>query len=160
MSVEIERKFLVNCDDFIQEASHSKVIKQGYLSVDKMRTVRIRIAGDRGYITIKGISSADGLSRFEWERELSLSEANSLFELTLPGAILKERFYVELGKHTWEVDKFYGDNEGLLLAEIELGFETEEFSKPHFIGVEVTGDKRYYNSYLTQYPFKTWDNNK
>ena len=156
MNIEIERKYLVINTSFKQYASHYSVIKQGYLSTDKNRSVRIRVLEDKGFITIKGVSSADGLSRLEWEKEIPLSEALALFDLSLPGAIEKTRYFIPTATHTWEIDVFHADNEGLILAEIELSASNEKFNIPDFIGEEVTGDVRYYNAYLSQHPFKLW----
>ncbi len=118
--------------------------------------MRVRIKGDKGFITIKGIGSASGASRYEWEKEISVSEVKELLELCEPGAIDKTRFLVDSGKHTFEVDEFYGDNEGLTVAEVELSDENEEFIKPEWLGVEVTGDSKYYNSMLVKNPYKKW----
>ena len=156
MSLEIERKFLVT-GDFKQEAFNALRITQGYLCSAPERTVRVRIKGDKGYITIKGQSSASGLSRFEWEKEIPLAEAESLLKLAEPGVIDKTRYLVRDadGIHTWEVDEFHGANEGLVMAEIELESENDSFGRPAWLGEEVTGDPRYYNSYLSQHPYKT-----
>lgn len=156
MLVEIERKYLVKNEDFLNMASHHLSIKQGYLNADKSRNVRVRILGQKAYLTIKGESSESGLTRFEWEQEIDLEDANSLLTLSLPSIISKQRFYVNYGNHTWEIDLFHGDNKGLVLAEIELQSESEEFLLPSFIGKEVSGDKRYYNSYLSKHPYTTW----
>ena len=145
---EIERKFRVK-GDFRPYALSSFHIKQGYLCRDKERTVRIRLRGEQGFLTIKGISSENGLSRFEFEQEIPRSDAEQLLLLCLPGTIEKERFLVPSGVHTWEVDVFHGAQEGLILAEIELGSETEAFDLPLWVGEEVTGDVRYYNSSMT-----------
>ena len=156
MSLEIERKFLVT-GDFKQEAFSALRITQGYLSSVPERTVRVRIKGDKGYITIKGQSSASGLSRFEWEKEIPLADAESLLKLAEPGVIDKTRYLVRDadGIHTWEVDEFHGANEGLIMAEIELRGEDDSFGRPAWLGEEVTSDPRYYNSYLSQHPYKT-----
>ena len=155
--MEIERKFLVRGTDYKQQAYASDRIKQGYILSGHGRTVRVRIRGDRGYLTIKGPSTDGGMSRYEFEKEITLDEANHLFELCEPGTIDKTRFLVrsESG-HTFEVDEFYGDNEGLVMAEVELKSADETFKKPDFIGKEVTGDRRYYNGHLRKYPFKIW----
>lgn len=155
MSVEIERKFLVN-GDFKEAAFKQIPIIQAYLSSVKERSVRIRIYGDKGFITIKGQSSETGLSRYEWEKEIPLSEAHDLLKLCEPGRIEKTRYLIKAGLHIFEVDEFEADNAGLLMAEIELTAEDEDFEKPHWLGTEVTGDKRYYNSYLKNHPFKSW----
>lgn len=153
---EIERKFLLLSDAFKQEASKSTRITQGYLSTDPLRTVRVRIKGDQGFLTIKGKSNDSGTTRIEVEEEIALKKAQTLLALSLPGVIDKTRFEITAGKHTWEIDAFYGDNEGLLLAEIELTSENEVFDKPIWLGKEVTGDKKYYNSQLSKHPFKDW----
>ncbi len=152
---EIERKFLVTGDFKMFSASHQRMV-QGYMCSDSKRTVRVRISGDRGFITIKGRSKDGGLSRFEWEKEIGLKEAEALLDLCEPGIIEKVRYLVEYEGHVFEVDEFLGDNEGLLLAEIELSSVDEEFACPDWIGEEVTGDRRFYNSYLSVHPFMTW----
>lgn len=156
--MEIERKFLVNGDDYRRQAYASDRIKQGYICSGHGRTVRVRLRGDRGYLTIKGPSLDGGLSRYEFEKEISPEEAEQLFRLCEPGVIDKTRYLVKSpdGHHTFEVDEFYGDNEGLIMAEVELGSADEPFEKPDFIGVEVTGDRRYYNSQLRKNPYKNW----
>src|SRR5690606_31553104 len=154
--IEIERKFLVTSDAYKSEAFKQSRIVQGFLNTHKERTVRVRIQGDKGFITIKGISSSDGLSRFEWEKEISVIECENLLKLCEKGSVEKIRYEVKLGTHIFEVDEFYGNNEGLVIAEIELSNETEAFEKPSWLGKEVTGDIRYYNSQLSKQPFKTW----
>lgn len=155
MAQEIERKFLVK-GEFKQQSIKATRITQGYLSSVPERTVRVRIKGDKGYITIKGIGSASGASRYEWEKEIPLSEVEQLLAICEPGVIDKTRYLVKSGDHTFEVDEFYGENEGLVVAEIELASEGEAFIKPEWLGVEVTGDARYYNSMLMKNPFKSW----
>ena len=155
MAKEIERKFLV-AGDFKQGASESFRLIQGYISTDPDRTVRVRINGSQGFLTIKGRSSADGLSRYEWEKEIPVEEARELMELCGPGIIDKTRYLVPCGDHIFEVDEFYGSNQGLVLAEIELADEQETFRKPSWLGEEVTGDIRYYNSMLMKSPFTEW----
>lgn len=155
MALEIERKFLVS-GDFRQYVCESVRVVQGYLSSVAERTVRVRIMGDKGFITVKGISSASGASRFEWEREIPLSEAEALLELCEPGVIDKVRHVVPVGDHVFEVDEFHGDNEGLMMAEVELSSEDEMFMRPVWLGEEVTGDPRYYNSMLMKTPYKLW----
>ncbi len=156
MAVEIERKFLVNSNAFKTEAFNSYAIKQGFLNSDKNRTVRVRLKADKGFLTIKGKSSENGLSRFEWEKEITLAEAEALLVLCEPGSIEKTRYEVNYGKHTFEVDEFYGANQGLIVAEIELNAENENFEKPEWLGPEVTGDIKYYNSQLITLPFLNW----
>ena len=155
MPREIERKFLVT-GDFRQDACDSFRLVQGYISTDPDRTVRVRIKGEQGFLTIKGRSSADGLSRYEWEKEIPLAEARELMALCDPEVIDKTRYLVPFGGHTYEVDEFYGSNQGLILAEIELGDEQETFLKPSWLGEEVTGNTRYYNSMLMKCPFIKW----
>ena len=156
MNQEIERKFLVK-GEYKSQAVRSYRIVQGYLSSVSGRTVRIRIKSDKGYITIKGKSNESGLSRYEWEKEILLQEAEELFRLCEPGAIEKTRYEIPAGKHIFEVDEFYGDNTGLTMAEVELESENESYIKPEWLGIEVTGDRRYYNSCLTKHPFKDWE---
>ena len=154
--IEIERKFLVSSDAFKNDALRKNHIAQGYLNSTPERTVRVRIKGDTGYLTIKGKSNETGLSRFEWEKEIPLEEAKALLLLCEKGIIEKKRYEVPVGKHLFEIDEFFGENEGLLLAEVELQSESEFFEKPHWLGDEVTQDQRYYNSYLSQHPFISW----
>ena len=152
---EIERKFLV-AGDFRREASGATRITQAFLSSAPGRTVRVRVRGDKGYITVKG--PVKGLTRFEWEKEIPLAEAEQLLLLCEPGRIDKTRWLVPAadGRHTWEVDEFHGDNEGLVVAEIELDAEDDPFERPAWVGAEVTGDRRYYNSCLIRHPYKDW----
>lgn len=154
--IEIERKYLVTSSDFLKEYSTKNEIAQGYLCSNPERTVRIRIKGNKGFITIKGIGNESGVSRFEWEKEIAIDEAQSLLKLCEKGVIKKTRYEVATGKHTIEIDVFYGDNDGLIIAEIELENENEAISKPNWLGKEVTNDERYYNSYISQNPFKNW----
>lgn len=157
MNIETERKFLVRGDSFKSEAVRTLRIKQGYIAHDAGRTVRVRIADDKGFLTIKGPSMNGGISRFEWEREIPLQDAEELMLLCKDGKIDKTRFIIPAANgRKFEVDEFYGDNEGLVMAEIELGSEDEAFVRPSWLGDEVTGDKRYYNSHLLTYPFKDW----
>ena len=156
--IEIERKFLVTSKDFKNEASRKYRIKQGFLNTDPERTVRIRIQDDQGFITIKGKGNTSGASRFEWEKPIALNEAEALFALCEPGSIEKIRYEITVDNHTYEVDVFDGDNKGLILAEIELTDENESFTKPGWLGNEVTGNPSYYNSQLSKYPYNTWHN--
>lgn len=156
MSLEIERKFLVKNEDFKTDAYQKKLLKQGYLNSDKNKTVRVRIADDKGFITIKGKSNSTGTTRFEWEKEIDLLEAEQLLLLCEPSVIDKTRFYVKSENHIFEVDEFYSDNQGLIVAEIELNSENEQFKKPSWLGKEVTGNIKYYNSSLSKNPFKNW----
>ena len=155
MGQEIERKFLVK-GSFKDFVSKEMRITQGYLSSVPERTVRVRVKGDKGFITIKGIGNKSGASRFEWEKEIPTEEVNALLELCEPGVIDKTRYNVKVGGHTYEVDEFYGDNVGLTVAEVELSSEDEAFDKPAWLGEEVTGDVKYYNSMLMKNPFKNW----
>lgn len=154
--IEIERKFLVTSHDFKAAAFAKNRIAQGYLSVVPERNVRVRIKGEQGFLTIKGISNESGLSRFEWEKEIPVDEALALLKLCEKGIIDKTRFEVKIGNHIFEVDEFYGENEGLIIAEIELESESETFEKPIWLGKEVTNDQRYYNSFLSKNPFTAW----
>ena len=154
--LEIERKFLVKDDSYRQLAYSSSRILQGYICSGHGRTVRVRLRGDCGYLTIKGPSMDGGLSRYEFEKEITTEEAEQLFRLCEPGVIDKTRYLVKSGQHTFEVDEFYGDNEGLVMAEVELRSADEPFEKPDFIGKEVTGDRRFYNSHLRRMPFILW----
>jgi adenylate cyclase len=153
--MEIERKFLVS-GEFKRLASKNYKIVQGYLSSIPERTVRIRIKGDKGFITIKGKSNESGLSRFEWEKEIPIDEARELLMLCEPGIIDKIRYEVIFENQTFEVDEFFGENIGLILAELELETEESSFSKPDWLDKEVTGDNRYYNAQLCLKPYKHW----
>jgi adenylate cyclase len=154
--IEIERKFIVKNQSFKEEIHTKSIVSQGYLSSNPERTVRVRIKNEKGYLTIKGISNKAGTSRYEWEKEIPLNEAVELFKLCEKGAIEKTRYEIKYGNHTYEVDEFHGDNEGLIIAEIELSSENEKFDKPNWLGDEVTGEQRYYNSNLSILPFKEW----
>ena len=151
--IEIERKFLVESTDFIKESTVNNRIVQGYLNSNPERTVRVRIKGNKGFLTIKGKGNENGTTRFEWEKEISLSEAEALLQLCESGIIDKIRYEIPLGKHTFEVDIFSGENQGLIIAEVELTSENEFFEQPNWLGKEVTGDKKYYNSHLSEHPF-------
>ncbi len=155
MAIEIERKFLVTDNSYRDMAYHCNKMVQGYLCRENGNSVRIRISDDKAYLTVKGPSHDGGISRYEWEKEITLEEATELLQLC-GSKIEKCRYLVKCGNHTYEVDEFYGDNEGLVVAEIELGSDNEEFLKPTFIGEEVTGQVRYYNSHLTRFPYKEW----
>ncbi|ROR97986.1 adenylate cyclase [Sinobacterium caligoides] len=156
MAREIERKYLVNSSCFKDLASSSQRIVQGYLSRVKERTVRVRIKGERGFLTIKGESDAAGLSRYEWERELPLLEAEELLKLCEPGVIEKRRYLVSYREQVFEVDEFYGDNRGLVVAELELEDEQQQVHKPQWLGREVTGEVQYYNARLIEAPYCRW----
>ena len=155
MAQEIERKFLVK-GEFKTLAKKETRITQGYLSSVPERTVRVRLKGEKGFITIKGIGNESGASRYEWEKEIPTDEVKELLKICEPGVIDKTRFLVEAGEHTYEVDEFYGNNEGLVVAEVELISEDESFDKPEWLGEEVTGDVKYYNSMLMKNPYTKW----
>jgi len=154
--VEIERKFLVKNDSYQQEAFASFKIKQGYLNSHPERTTRVRVKGEQAFITVKGKSSENGLSRFEWEKEINVNDAEALLALCEPGKIEKTRFLVKSGAHTFEIDEFYGDNQGLVVAEVEMNTEKEEVLLPDWLNKEVTGEAKYYNSALINLPYKDW----
>ena len=156
MAVEIERKFLVTDGSYKEQAFRCDRIAQGYICRQGGNSTRVRVRGDKGYLTIKGPSLDGGLSRFEWEKEIPASEAWELMKLCPTPIIDKRRYLVEFAGHTFEVDEFYGENEGLTVAEVELSNPDESFEKPPFIGKEVTGDGRYYNSSLSRYPYNCW----
>ncbi len=157
--IEIERKFLVRSRAFKAEAFAKHEIAQGYLNSNPERTVRVRIKDDKGFLTIKGIGNDSGMSRFEWEKEIDLAEAKALLGLCEKGVIHKTRYEITKGQHIFEVDEFYGDNEGLIIAEIELSSEKDAFEKPDWLGEERTNDERFYNAYLSQNPYKNWKDN-
>ena len=156
MHIEIERKFLVTSNSFKQESFKKHKIKQGFLNSNKHRTVRVRIADDKGFLTVKGKSNTAGISRFEWEKEILLQEAKQLMLLCENSIIEKTRYFIEKGKHTFEVDVFLADNKGLIVAEVELTSVSEIFQKPNWLGKEVTGKVEYYNACLSKNPFKNW----
>ena len=154
--IEIERKFLVTTDGYRAEASKTITMTQGYLNSDPKRSVRVRLTDQTGFITVKGKSNESGLSRFEWEKKISKSEAEMLMKLCEKTIISKTRYEVAVGNHLFEVDEFLGNNKGLVMAEVELGSEDEKFSKPDWLGKEVTGDLKYYNSNLSKAAFCDW----
>ncbi len=154
--IEIERKFLVSSEAYKVEAYRKTYIKQGFLSTDPERTVRVRIKDDQGYLTIKGKSNESGTSRFEWEKTINVTEATSLLDICLNGIIEKIRYEVKIKNHIFEIDEFFGENNGLVVAEIELNSENESFEKPFWLGVEVTGEVKYYNSQLSKKPYSDW----
>ena len=156
MALEIERKFLVLDDSYKHEAFSKSRIRQGYICSERGCTVRIRIRDSRAYITIKGPSLDGGLSRYEFEQEIPLDDAEQLLTLCEPGIIDKTRWLVKSGSHTFEVDEFHGDNAPLVMAEVEMKSASETPLMPHFIGTEVTGDRRYYNSQLRRHPYSRW----
>lgn len=157
MALEIERKFLVKSDSYKVEAVKQMRITQGYLSSVPERTVRVRVKGDKGYITIKGIGSDSGASRYEWEKEIPLAEVKELLKICEPGVIDKTRYEIKVDEFTFEVDEFYGENQGLVVAEVELSDVNELFEKPEWVGEEVTGDVRFYNSMLMKNPYTKWE---
>ena len=156
MSLEIERKFLVTNSDYKKLSFQNKYIKQGFLNSDKNRVVRVRIVEDNAFLTIKGVSSQDGTTRFEWEKEIPVQEAHDLMKLCEEGIIEKHRYYHKVGDHIFEIDEFLGDNLDLVIAEVELQHKDEFFLTPSYLGEEVTGDEKYYNSTLSKNPFKNW----
>jgi len=153
---EIERKFLVTATKFISENTKSNRIVQGYINSNPERSVRVRIKGNKGFLTIKGKGNESGTTRFEWEKEIPVAEANQLLALCEEGVIDKVRYEIPFGKHLYEVDVFEGDNKGLIIAEIELNDENDSFEKPSWLGAEVTGDNRYYNASLSVSSYKNW----
>lgn len=155
MAQEIEKKFLV-AGEFKESAKKATRITQGYLSSVPERTVRVRVKGEKGCITVKGIGNDSGASRFEWEKEIPVEDVRDLLKICEPGVIDKTRYLVDCDGHTFEVDEFYGDNDGLVVAEVELSDENEAFTRPSWLGEEVTGDKKYYNSMLMKNPYKNW----
>lgn len=159
MPYEIERKYLVKNTLFEELATTSYPICQGYICNDLARTVRLRKKGDQAFITIKGESSNDGLKRLEWEKPIESVDFEVLWPLCLPGKINKTRYEIHQGNHLIEVDIFHGDNEGLIIAEIELISENDIVPLPDWIGEEVTGDPKYYNAQLSKFPFKSWAKN-
>jgi len=158
MAQEIERKFMV-VGEYKLFAHKSSHFAQGYI-VSGRRTVRVRIADDSAYLTIKGPSHDGGLSRFEWEREISVDDAQELMTLAEGAIIEKYRHYIDYEGHIFEVDEFLGDNSGLVIAEVELSSVDEEFARPTWLGCEVTGIKRYYNSHLRSYPYSAWSDDE
>ena len=156
MNLEIERKFLITNTNFKKESYQKKYIQQGFLNSDKNRVVRVRIIEEKAYLTIKGVSDKSGTSRFEWEKEISVQEAKVLMNLCEKGVIEKYRYFHKLENHVFEIDEFLGVNEGLVIAEVELKNKNEVFIKPSYLGKEVTGDEKYYNSNLSKVPFKDW----
>ncbi len=154
--VEIERKFLVRSKAYRSLAISNQRIFQGFLNTHPERTVRVRLLKEKGYLTIKGKSNLTGTTRYEWEQEISVDDAHKLMEICEPDIIDKTRYVVPFGGHVFEVDVFQGDNKGLIVAEVELNEEKESFLKPDWLGMEVTGDLKYYNSNLSKTPFKMW----
>ncbi len=155
MSQEIERKFLVT-GDFTPHVTSSTRIVQGYLTSVPERTVRVRMKGAKGFITVKGIGNESGTSRFEWEMEIPTADVENMLRICEPGVIDKVRHNVTVGGHTYEVDEFHGENEGLVVAEVELASEDEAFERPAWLGEEVTGKVEYYNAMLMKHPYTRW----
>jgi len=156
--IEIERKFLVSSDAFKKDAISRENISQGFLNTHPERTVRVRIKRDKGFLTVKGKSNDSGTSRFEWEKEIQKSDAEELLKLCEQGVLQKTRYEISVDSHVFEVDEFHGENEGLIVAEIELQDENESFEKPDWLDEEVTGDIKYYNSQLSKNPYSQWKN--
>ena len=154
--IEIERKFLVQSEEFKAISFAKNEISQGYLNSNPERTVRVRIKGNQGYLTIKGKGNETGMSRLEWEMEIPVDEAKMLLNLCESGVISKMRYEVKFGNHVYEIDEFFGENQGLVIAEIELQSEDEAFEKPNWLGEEVTNNEKYYNSFISKNPFKNW----
>ena len=155
MAVEIERKFLLKNNDWREQIESSNLIRQGYLAPLDTSSVRVRIEGDKANINIK--SATIGISRLEYEYEIPLKDAEQMLESLCPSPqIHKTRHIVMIGEHKWEIDEFYDDNEGLVVAEIELNDENESFDKPHWLGMEVSDDARYYNVNLIKHPYIGW----
>ena len=156
MGFEIERKFLVS-GDYKSKSFNAYPIKQGYLSLSGVSVVRVRVKGDKAYITVKSSVITGTIKRNEWEYEIPVNDAEEMLKLCEEGLIDKTRYLVKVGNHVFEVDEFYGENEGLLIAEVELESEDEQFEKPEWLGEEVTGNVRYYNSFLSMHPYKMWN---
>jgi CYTH domain-containing protein len=154
--IEIERKFLVKNKTYKSESIKKQLITQGYLSSDPKRSVRIRICEQNAYITIKGQTSESGTSRYEWEKEINIEDAKQLMLLCREGVVTKIRHLIPFKNHTFEVDEFLKDNSGLVIAEVELSNENEDFERPRWLGKEVTGIKKYYNSQLSQNAYVNW----
>ncbi len=154
--IEIERKFLVSTQAYMKEAISKRQIRQGFLNTHKKRTVRVRTSDNIAYLTVKGKSGPSGISRFEWEQEIEFHDAEALLKICEKGVIEKTRYKISMGKHVFEVDEFHGGNQGLVVAEVELNSEDEKFEKPDWLGKEVTGDVKYYNSQLSNNPYKKW----
>lgn len=147
MATETERKFLIN-GEFRHLVTGKTEMVQSYLTVDPLKTIRLRIAGDKAFLTVKSRPWKDSITRNEWEIEIPVSDAREMMVLSMPGRIVKTRYFVPAGKHTFEVDVFHDKNEGLVIAEIELDSDDEFFEKPVWLGEEVTGLPQYYNSNL------------
>lgn len=155
--LEIERKFLVKSEAYKALASKQYRIVQGFLNSNPERVVRVRIKEDKGFLTVKGKSDISGLTRFEWEMEISLEDAENLLKICEKGSIEKIRYEVIVEGKTFEVDEFFGNNKGLTIAEIELEDKLETFKRPSWLGEEVTGQTQYYNSNLIENPYSNWE---
>ena len=155
MKKEIERKFLIK-GDFMPFVTSKSYIEQGYVAKSDDLTLRIRTRDEQGFLTIKGRTNAAGMSRSEWEYEIPVEQARELLAFSR-GTIKKHRYLVPVGDHTFEIDRFYGENEGLVVAEVELQAEDEQYPHPEWLGEEVTGDRRYYNSQLLKRPYSIWE---
>ncbi len=156
MAIEIERKFLVTSDAYKKAAYNSYDMVQGYIAHENGNSVRVRITDSEAVMTIKGPSDSNGISRYEWNHLIPVEDAKELLKLSQGNTIEKRRYLVHSGPHVFEIDEFFGENEGLVIAEVELQSENEPFEKPSFVGKEVSGDRRYYNAYLTTNPYKSW----
>jgi len=155
MGKEIEKKFLMTGDEW-RKLAKGKAFRQGYLSTVKERTVRVRTVGDQGFLTIKGITV--GATRAEYEYKIPAAEADEMLtNLCEKPLVEKNRYKIPQGELMWEIDEFLGDNLGLIVAEIELTDENQKFDRPAWIGKEVTGDPKYFNSNLTKHPYSKWD---
>lgn len=155
MPLEIERKFLLRSDAWRGQARSRVLMRQGYLSSGSRCSIRVRIAGEQAWLNMKAKRS--GMTRLEYEYSIPVSEANEILDELCEGPLVeKYRHEIVSGPHVWEVDEFLGDNAGLIVAEIELGAESESFERPDWLGAEVTSDERYYNFNLARYPFKLW----
>lgn len=155
MGYEIERKFLVK-GDYKSQSFKNIPIKQAYLSLSGVSVVRVRVKGEQAFITIKSALTEGEIKRHEWEYEIPVEDAEEMLSLSESNVVEKTRYLIDYGGHLFEVDEFYGDNEGLVIAEIELEDEDEPFDRPDWLGDEVTGNVRYYNSFLSIHPFKEW----
>lgn len=155
MGYEIERKFLVK-GDYKSQSFKSLPIKQGYLALAGTHVVRIRVKGEKAFLTVKSSMEGGSFARREWEYEVPKADAEEMLQMCDEGIVEKTRHLVNVGSHLFEVDEFFGENEGLLIAEVELRSEDEPFEKPDWLGEEVTGNVRYYNSFLSMHPYKEW----
>jgi adenylate cyclase len=155
MAIEIERKFLVHCEDWARLSVRSDYMKQGYLAADSATTVRVRVANDRAWLTIKGVTNQ--ISRKEYEYAIPVADGiEMLDDMCGQDVIEKTRYYIEHANHTWEIDVFQGSNLGLVVAEIELSSEDEHFEMPDWIDREVSNDARYFNVNLMKAPYNQW----